>query len=93
MIEYGGKEAIEVHKKMLKRIGIVAVALLLLIYLGFQIYSTTYSQIKTETASYVAVNETISATGFVVRKETVLTNEASGVLRSEERRVGKSVHG
>ncbi len=80
MIEYGGKEAIEVHKKMLKRIGIVAVALLLLIYLGFQIYSTTYSQIKTETASYVAVNETISATGFVVRKETVLTNEASGVL-------------
>lgn len=68
------------HSKMLKRIGIVVVALLLLIYLGFQIYNSTYSQIKTETASFVTVNDTISATGFVVREETVLTNEASGVL-------------
>lgn len=68
------------HGKMLKRIGIVAVALLLLVYIGFQIYSTTYSQIKTETASFVEVNETVSATGFVVREETVLSSDASGVL-------------
>ena len=68
------------YKKWLKRIGIIAVALVLLVYIGYQIFNSTYSQIHTETASYAEVDETVSATGFVVREETILSNDTDGVL-------------
>ena len=56
------------YKKWLKRIGIIALALVLLVYIGYQIFNSTYSQIQTETASFSEVVETVSRKGFVVRE-------------------------
>ena len=68
------------YKKWLKRAGIIAIVLVLLVYIGYQIFSSTYSQIQTEIASYAEVDETISSTGFVMRDETILSNTTDGVL-------------
>lgn len=72
----------------------IVIALLLLIYVGSQIYSTSFGGVKTETVSYMTSSDTIDTRGFVIREETVI-KPAEGVngvytyLLSDGEKVGK----
>jgi hypothetical protein len=65
---------------MIKKLAAVVIAVLLLVYVGCQIYNATYSQVQTESASHMTVSATIDATGYFVRKEIPITSEIQGVL-------------
>lgn len=66
--------------KIFKRLGAVVVSILLLVYIGFQIYNVTYTGIQTETATYKEVYDSVETTGYIVRNEAVLTSDSAGVL-------------
>lgn len=66
-----------------KKIQTVAAALLtflLLLYVGYQVYLFTNKSIRTETATYGMVSDTLQARGFAIRDEEVITDAYSGVL-------------
>ena len=65
---------------LIRRIGATAVAVLLLVYVAYQIYMSQYTGLDTETALYSTVSKSIDTTGFIVRKEQVITSEVDGVL-------------
>ena len=44
------------NKKKKKKIGATAIAVLLLVYVGYQIYLSQYTGLKTETATYSTVS-------------------------------------
>lgn len=65
---------------LIRRIGAIAVALLLLIYVAYQVYLSQYKGLETETAMFSTVSESIDTTGFIVRDERVITSSVKGVL-------------
>lgn len=54
--------------------------LLAVAYIGYQVYHSIYSPIRTETAYSYSKPETLSTTAFAVRDETVVTSDAQGVI-------------
>ncbi len=56
------------------------VMLLILSYIGYQIYRSAFSVIKTELAVNYSVHESIEAEGLVFRTETVIPSTANGHL-------------
>ena len=68
------------NNTLIRRIGATALALLLLIYVAYQVYLSQYTGLDTETAMYSTVSQTIDTTGFIVRNEQVITSEVDGVL-------------
>ena len=65
---------------LVRRIGATAVALLLFVYVGYQIYLSQYKGLDTEAALYSTVSQAIDTTGFVVREEYVISSSVKGVL-------------
>ena len=67
------------------RILATAAGILLIIYLLYQTMFTSLSSIKTETAIAYTAEETISAQGYIIRDETLITSDdaAGGVLSYE----------
>lgn len=65
---------------ILKRIISIVVAVLLFIYVGYQIYSANYSSVTSEVATYASASDVIQTTGLVIRKETLVENTNSGVV-------------
>lgn len=65
---------------LVRRIGATLVAILLLVYVAYQVYLSKYTGIVTETAMYSTVSESIDTTGFIVRNERVITAKVNGVL-------------
>ena len=68
------------NNPLIRKIGATAVAVLLLIYVGYQVYLSQYTGLKTETATYSTVSESIDTTGFIIRDEEVIDSSYSGVL-------------
>lgn len=58
-------------KKVIKLVSIL-LAVLLVIYLGFQVYNVAYPNYRIEIAMISAVEDTVSATGIVVRDEVTI---------------------
>ncbi len=65
---------------VVKRVLLVSVALLLLVYIGFQGYMVLSSPMQTETIERATTYQTLQATGVVFRDETVLTETSAGYL-------------
>lgn len=65
----------------LKKIGTVAVSLLLLAYVGYQVYKSTFTGVTTETAVMAQVADTITTTGVAIREETVITSDLGGAIK------------
>lgn len=65
---------------LLKKIMSALVAVLLFIYLGYQIYNSHYSPVQTETASYATTSDTVQANGIVIRKESLIPGKGNGVV-------------
>ena len=64
--------------KRIVKVFSVILAVMLLSYIGYQTYMVMYPDYKTEVAMISAVEDSISATGIVVRNETVIDNNSSG---------------
>lgn len=74
------KKQVEIGRKapLIRRIVSAVLALLILFYIGYQIWSANYDSLKWETASWATVADSFQTTGYAVRKETVITREDSG---------------
>lgn len=58
--------------KRIVKLFLILLAVLLLVYVAFQIYMVAYPNFKTQVALIKTVEDTVSATGIVVRDETVV---------------------
>lgn len=65
---------------VIKRVGTLAVAALLLVYIAYQGYQIVMSPLTTETVTRATAYQTLEATGVVFRDETVITQTANGYL-------------
>ena len=63
----------------IKRLLTVLASLFLLAFVGYQAYQLLYSPIQTESVNSYSVYATEEATGFVIRNETVIADQSSGV--------------
>lgn len=56
------------------------IIVLVLVFAFHQIYSSVYKPITTQSAEYYEAVDGITCTGFIVRNETIITNDSGGVL-------------
>lgn len=54
--------------------------LLVVVFIGHQLYSSLYKPIVTETAEYYEVVSGVSAQGVIIRNEMIIRNSSSGAL-------------
>ncbi len=64
----------------LRKTASVIIALLLLFYVGYQLYRAHFSSIKTETATYFTASSTVQASVVALRNETVLAAPPKGAV-------------
>ncbi len=70
------------NKEWLKRIGIIAVSIILLLYLGYHILIVPYQSIKTEEATAYTARDVISSTDtLIIRSEKTVSSDAKGSYR------------
>lgn len=62
-------------KGFLKRLGLILVALLMLCYVGYQVFQVLYSNVTVETVSPYSVFETVEAQAIAIRQETPVQAE------------------
>lgn len=67
-------------KLLFKRILVAAVTILALIYVTYLLISANFDMYPTENAVQATVTNSISTDGFIIRDETILQNNSSGVL-------------
>ncbi len=72
----------EKEKNAVKKVAIIAVAIMLLIYIGYQVYRMAYSPVETEIAREYTVKATVETDVFVARKEKYIINQKDGTLIS-----------
>ena len=58
----------------------VALSILIIVFLGYQIYSATFSSISTTSAIPFEYTEGIDTTGIIIRDETLVKNSEPGTL-------------
>ncbi|MBR3289630.1 MAG: hypothetical protein IKI63_02500 [Clostridia bacterium] len=63
-----------------KRTLTVLLALLLLVYVGYQIFLMTYTSVEIQTVTAHTTYETLDVDGFAIRNEQVLTQATSGYV-------------
>lgn len=64
----------------LRRAASGILAVLLLIYVGYQVYKSHYTPIQTEKASYFTASDSVQASTVALRKETVLPSPSKGAV-------------
>ncbi|WP_411677515.1 HlyD family efflux transporter periplasmic adaptor subunit [Caproicibacter sp.] len=67
------------NNPLLRRLAASAIALLLLLYVGYQVYKSHYTGIQTETASYFTASDSVQVNGIAVRDEVPLKS-SGGVI-------------
>lgn len=68
------------NSPLIRKLTSALVALLLLIYVGYQIYNSQYSGIRMETAAYFTASESVQTSGIAVRKEVLVNYNGGGVV-------------
>ena len=68
------------NSRLLRKMASAVLAILLLIYVGYQIYNMHHTKILTETAENFTASETVQAEGVAVRAEVPVKAEADGVI-------------
>lgn len=67
-------------KPVIKKLLIILVSLLLLVYIGYQAYLVAYEPYETVVVKQGTYTKELELDGFFVRDEAVLTTEKSGVV-------------
>ena len=57
------------NNPLIRRIAATVMAVLLLIYVGYQVYRSQYTGLRTEPAIFSTLSDSISTTGYVLRNE------------------------
>ena len=65
---------------MKKKITLILVAFILLVYVGYQIYISNFTGVKTQTVKYSTLSDSIQVESFVIRDEEFIENNSNGVL-------------
>ncbi|WOC31327.1 MULTISPECIES: HlyD family efflux transporter periplasmic adaptor subunit [Caproicibacterium] len=73
----------------LKRLASGTAAALILVFVGYQIYHAHFVRQKTEIALYKTAEQSITATGYAIRQESLVTNHNGGVLQYDVADGGK----
>ncbi len=68
------------NSKKIRKLGAWAIAFLVLLYVGYQFYAVQNKGVRTETAMYATVSDTLQAKGFAIRRETTVREAYNGVL-------------
>lgn len=69
------------QESVVSRIVTLVLGLFLLAYIGYQAYRALYNPVRTVSAVYTEVDDSVQIDGYVVRNESVMTrNFSSGVL-------------
>ncbi len=58
----------------------ITLSILILVYVGYQVYSINKKTVSTETATYSTIKDSINADAYVVRDETIIYNDKDGVV-------------
>lgn len=67
-------------KLLFKRILVAALTILAVVYVTYLLISANFDMYPTENAVQATVTASISADGFIIREETVIPNNSSGIL-------------
>ena len=67
-------------KLLFKRILVAALTVLALVYVTYLLLRSNFDMYPTENAVAATVTATINSNGFVIRDETIIENDSSGVL-------------
>lgn len=67
-------------KLLFKRILVAALTILALIYVTYLLISANFDMYPTENAVQTTITHTINTNGFIIRDETIITNNTNGVL-------------
>ena len=70
----------KINSPILKKIASAALGALLLFYVAYQAYIINYEDLKTETATYAELSDTIQTDAWFIRDEKIITSNHSGVL-------------
>ena len=70
----------KINNPVIRKIFSTVMAVLLLAYIGYQIYAVNAKSITTETAMYAELGDTIQVSAWAVRDEKIINNASSGVL-------------
>ena len=69
------------NNPLVRRLATTAIAFLLLLYVGYQVYLSHYSGVKTETSVYFTASDSVQVTGIAVRDEIPLEKpKTAGVV-------------
>lgn len=71
------------EKSTVKKIGVVLLVFIILLYIFYLLYGANFSVVKTETVNLTTVADSIYADGYIVRNETLITNDTPGVVSYE----------
>lgn len=63
-----------------RRLMSAIIAVLLLVYVGYQFYKTHHTDYTTETATYFTASDSVTVSGVAVRKETYVNYSGTGVV-------------
>ena len=80
MIAESGDSMNIFRQKVFQRVVIVLLAVLLLVFIGYQIWRVNHSTVVTETATYASLSDTIQAQGVIIREETTVSQTTEGVI-------------
>lgn len=72
----------ESEKNVVKKFVIIAIAITLLTYIGYQVYRMAYSPVKIEIVREYTVEDTVETDVFVAREEKYITNKKEGTIIS-----------
>ena len=73
------QKKVEIGKQapLVRRVASVALALLILFYIGYQIWVANYQPLKFETATWAEAADAIQTEGYAIRQETVIPRGSS----------------
>lgn len=77
------QKKVEIGKQapLVRRVASIALALLILFYIGYQIWVANYQPLKFETATWAEAADSVQTTGYVIRQETVIPRgDSNGVV-------------
>ena len=70
----------KINNPIIKKLGAAALGILILFYVAYQAYIINYEDLKTETATYAELSDTIQTDAWFIRNEKIITSYHNGVL-------------
>lgn len=73
----------KLEKSTIKKVCVLLLCIVAFLYIVYLLYGANFSMVKTETVSFAAAADSINADCYVVRSETLITNDTNGVVSYE----------